>query len=234
MSEEENKKTVEEEVLKAIRERRVCMRSKKYFALQAALLASGVTILFLAVLYLASFVIFEVFETGVWFAPVPGLDGWILFFRSLPWLLILFVFVFMLILEVMVRKYSFAYRRPLLYSMLGIVGLAVVGGFLISRADFHNQFRDFARDHRIRGVGRFYRDFGAPRMQEVRKGVIEEVVPGGFLVRTRRGETSTILITSSTRMSEGGAFMIRDMVIIFGPESSGTVQAVGVRRLPPR
>ncbi len=234
MSEEEKKKTVEEEVLKAIKERRIAMHSKKYFVLQAALLATGVGVLFLAVLYLASFVIFEVFEAGVWFAPVYGLGGWILFFRSLPWLLILFVLVFMFILEVMVRKYSFAYRRPLLYSILSIVAFAIAGGFLISRADFHNQFRNFAQEHHIRGVGRFYRDFGAPRMQEVRKGVIEEVLPGGFLITTRRGETSTVFITSSTRMPSGRVFMAKDAVIIFGPESSGTVQAVGVRRLPSR
>jgi hypothetical protein len=231
ISEEKPKQTVQESVLENIRRHKVSMRSKKYFVLQTLLLAVGVVVVFLAIIYLASFVVFGLSETGLWFTPHFGLRGWFIFFRSLPWVLILLTLVFALILEIMVRRYSFAYRRPLLYSMLGIVGLVLIGGFLISRSRFHHQFRQYGRERHIPMVGGFYRRFGTPHFREVHQGVIQEILPSGFVLELEGGETSTVIFTPQTRFFQGKNLLASDTVVVFGDEDDRIIKAEGVRRI---
>jgi len=52
-------------------------------------------------------------EGGAWYAPAFGGRGWFVLLHSAPLLLLFLVAVFALILEILVRKYSFAYRAPL-------------------------------------------------------------------------------------------------------------------------
>lgn len=233
MQEEHNHTPVQESVLENIKNHHVSMRSKKYFLLQTALFVTGMIIVIGTLLYLASFIVFGLAESGIWFVPLFGLKGWFVFFKSLPWVLILLVLVFALILEVMVRRYSFAYRRPLLYSMLGIVGLVLIGGFIISRIHLHQQIRQYGRMHGVPMVGGFYRRFGTPNMREVHKGIIREQGLSQFVIEGSTGETSTVFFASGTRIlqfrKEG--FSASDTVIIFGDRDGRTIRAFGIKNI---
>ncbi|MEK7094174.1 MAG: hypothetical protein AAB903_02440 [Patescibacteria group bacterium] len=233
MSEEQKHSVIQESVLENIKKHRISMRSRKYFFLQTALFVVGLVIVFAALLYLASFIAFGLMESGVWFVPFFGMRGWFVFFRSLPWILILLTLIFALILEIMVRRYSFSYRRPLLYSMLGIVAIVLIGGFLVSRARFHQQIWQYGRAHQVPMVGGFYRRFGAPNMREVHKGVIREVAPFQFLIEGPEGETSTVIFTARTRVfpfRENG-FSASDTVVIFGDREGRVIQAFGIKNI---
>ena len=106
-------KSIKNKVLEAIKSGQVKMRPRWYFILKTILVALGIVMIFLTLLYLISFIIFILRITGIWFAPAFGFEGYGIFLFSLPWLLVIISVLFAIILEVLVKRYSFAYRHRL-------------------------------------------------------------------------------------------------------------------------
>ena len=235
MENETNNNLLRENVIGAAERGEIKMRPKWYFILRAALVATGLVIFSLLLLYLASFIFFILHRTGIWFVPVFGFRGMFAFIRSLPWLLILLAAVFVLILEVLVRRYSFAYRWPLLYSALAIVFLALVGGFFAAETPMHRNLVEFDRGHGgIPCCGGMYRDIDREQANSTHVGRITEIIPGGFRMQTRNEEILEVAVTPRTRLPFGADFSVDDMVVVFGDRAGAKIEAFGIREIQER
>lgn len=223
--------SIRDKVLAAVRGGQVKMRPRWHFFLRAALAVAGVIIIFLSLLSIVSFIIFALQQSGVWFLPIFGLRGLRAFLVSLPWLLVAVSVVFIIILEVLVERYSFAYLRPLLYSVLGIVIFVILGGFMVARTSLHHGLFRQAEGNRLPFAGPMYREFGAPRFRNIHFGIVTEVANGSFHIRTRRGETINIIVTPETRFPLGVGIAEGDLVVVFGERDDDTVRAFGVRKV---
>ena len=232
MEGEPEKKNIEQNVLAAIRSGEVKMRPRWRFILNAALVAVGVTILFLALLFLVSFIFFMLRHTGVGLIPAFGF-GWIMFFRRLPWVLIGLVVVFIVVLEVLVRRYAFAYKRPLVASVLSILGVVLIGGVILAATNLHRQLLTSAQHNGLPPmIGGMYRGFGMPRFNDIRRGEIVQIAGNIFVIQDEDGDTSTIVVTPGTRLPFGDAFTSSDTVVVFGvPGPDGTVRALGIQKV---
>ncbi len=140
---------IKDNILKAIEAGKVSMRPRWHFVLQAALLLIGTVLAVLALVYLVSFIFYISGQRH-------GLGELL---SSLPWLLLLLAAVFIVILEILVRKYSFAYRKPMLYTVFLILALVIVSGFLIARTSFHRNLFDRAHRGELPFGGPFYRHY---------------------------------------------------------------------------
>ncbi|MEW6610234.1 MAG: hypothetical protein AB1352_01205 [Patescibacteria group bacterium] len=220
--------SLRDKVLSSIKNGKVRMRPRWHFILKTALAISGGIILTLALLYLVSFIFFVLRVNGVWFVPVFGFYGVRTFFVSLPWLLIITSLIFILILETLVRHYSFAYRQPLLYSILGILILVIIGGFVVAQAPFHKKLMIRAQENRLPVTGPFYREFGMHRFRDIHPGIIASTTDDGFILRTRHGEMLTIMMASETRLPFGYNFIEGDGVVVFGERDDDSVKARGI------
>src|SRR3989344_2081055 len=129
MNDKPHKKSIHEAVLERIRGGEVTMRPRWHFMLKATLVVAGIALAGLTLLFVVSLAMFALRASGVWFMPAFGWHGFAVFLWSLPKLLILLAIVFIIILELLVRHYAFAYRRPLLISALMVIALALLGGF---------------------------------------------------------------------------------------------------------
>ena len=207
---------IEREVLIAIASGKVKMRPRWQFILQAALLLTGAAILLFALLYLVSFIIFILHETGAWFVPAFGMRGWFALFLRLPWTLIGLVVIFIVVLELLVRRYAFAYHRPLLASALTIVGIVLIGGALISATRFHSQLFDFARHNGLPVIGGMYRGYGMPGFDDIHRGQIVAMTTGTFVFQEDDGDTSTVILTPVTRLPLGGGFAVATRLLCSG------------------
>src|SRR5690606_26060147 len=107
--------------LSAIKSGDVRMLPRWYFGLRAVLIGTGGTFLIFVTLYAGSFVAFTMHGTGSWLALADGPSGLRFFLTTVPWVLVALSLLFILVLEVLVRHYSFAYRAPLLVSLLVIL-----------------------------------------------------------------------------------------------------------------
>jgi len=227
-----NEEEVKENVLDEIKSGHIKMRPRWHFILGAVLAILGICIIGLVLLFLGSFILFSMRQTGSFFAPSFGFRGWFVFLRTIPWILVLLALLFVIVLEVLVRKYSFTYRKPLLYSVLALVALVLLGSFLFSLAPFHRQIFDFSRRHRGEGppfVGEFYRGFGLTHFDDIHRGTVTDVGQNSFILQDLRDQTSTVLVSSTTELPPEGMPKKGNLVVVLGSEQKeGVIEAIGV------
>lgn len=222
-----NDKKLSSKILERIKDGEVRMVPKWRFVLSSALLFLGALIIFFTLLYLASFGIFMLRESGALFVPLFGMRGILIFVGALPLILIGLLLLFVFILEVLVRRYAFIYRRPLLVSVGAILALVVFGGIALERTRIHHELYRQARANQLPPpIGNMYRA-GGSHIPEVERGQILSFIPGGFVLQDEDG-TSTVLIEAHTRLPFGADFKVGDQVVVFGDEASGTIHAFGV------
>ena len=229
----ENKKSLQERILGAVKNGEIQMRPRWHFILKAVLGIVGGSMIILALIYLVSFIIFGLQKSGILFIPSFGFKGLFIFMISLPWLLILLLGVFIFILEMLVRKYSFAYRQPLLYSALAIVCVVFVSGIIIAQTPLHGRISEFSIRHHIPMMEPAYDEIEKPVIPQVHRGEIIEFNPTGFVMKNPRTEMLMIIITPQTRLPFGSEFETGDMVVVLGPREGNIVHALGVREISP-
>ncbi|MBS3903087.1 MAG: hypothetical protein KGZ30_04600 [Anaplasmataceae bacterium] len=231
MTHQEHKNCARHGVMQIIEEGKIAMKPRWHFVLKTSLVILGGILITLALLYLTSFIIFILWYTGAWFVPIYGVKGLISFLLAAPWLLVALVVVFLWILEILFRHYSFAYRRPLLYSTLSVLGLVLVGGFTVAQTSLHENLLEQARRDRLPVAGPLYRSFGLGNISDIHRGVIDQMIDDGFIISNRRNESVEVQLTPQTRFPFGTDFETGDFVVIFGERNNGQVTALGVQKV---
>lgn len=231
MNEESQQKSEQEEILDAIKAGDIKMRPRWQFVVRGILAVLGGVLIALVLLYLISLIIFTARQTGAAFVPAFGLRGAFAFARALPWLLIIFSLAFIVLLEILVRGYSFAYRRPLIYSACGIIVLSIIGGFVVAGTSLHSRLLARADRQRLPAFAQNFYRFNQQSFRDIHRGLIVSTTTDSFMIRGRMGEVLHVSVASGTQSVGMGAFGMGDLIVVFGPEASGTIQAIGVRRI---
>ena len=229
-----NPESLKDTIMKGIHEGRVQMRPRWHFVLLSSLLFVGVLVVCITLVYAVSLIVYLLHANGEWFAPSFGLRGWFSFLYSLPWMLMVLLALFVLILEILVRQYAFVYKKPLITSVLGIVGIVLVGGFLITLTPLHNRMAHFDHDGMLPPpLNGLYRQPPLGRSPDLYRGMIVAITSGQVVAINREG-TTTILIDPRTRLPYGSTFDSGDLVIVIGDYvATGTLHAFGIRTVEP-
>lgn len=232
MNQEQPTNSIKDNVLKSIAAGRIVMKPRWHFMLRAVLLVTGVVLAGMTLLYVVSFALFMLRESGDLFAPQFGLRGLWALLVSLPLVFVCLAIVFLVVLEILVRRYEFAYRKPLVYSVLGISLIVFLGSFAIDRARVHDQLLRHAVSDRLPLGGKLYRSWSVQPSRHAVVGVIVNKTNQGFNIQSHRHESFFVLVTNETALPED-ELAERDLVAVFGPRYEGTITAVGIRRLGP-
>ena len=229
MSEETKKqlKKMSDKVLEAINTDAVVMRSRYYFMARSALWILGVVLAFGLTLYLISFAAFVFRGNGLHLLPSLGAGGWLNLFISLPWILLLVVFVVFVLLQILSTHFSFVYKRPLVHSILTSIFILVIGGVAIGQTQLHDRAYELSQERRLPIAGPLYRDAIRDR-GDVHIGVVENLTETGFTLATRDGERYTVKTTDATRTPPNGVAE-GAMVLVVGAEEGSTIEAHGIR-----
>lgn len=225
-------------ILERIKTGELDMKPHWHFVLKTVLFVLGTIIVALLAVYLLSFLFFSLHQTGVWFTPSFGFVGLSYFVMSSPWILISFTLVFLLLLYLLVSRYSFSYKRPLVFSMIGVTVFALLGSLLIQQTPMHRNIQNFAERHNLPGVAPVYRSLAGERPKGLVLGTVIEVTDSGFVIESDKGEMIRVEISSATRQKPGSVYEVGDTVFVFGKLENGVIEAVGVRphtgdELPP-
>lgn len=230
MTEQPVKTPLSDSVLDAIESGRVSMRPKWQFILTVCLWTLGTVLAALTLIYLVSFIVFAERQNGSWFVTGFGSEGWSEFFASMPWLLIAIALAFMALLGYLVKRYAFAYARPLLYSGLGIILVAGLGGFLIALTPLHSGLMNEAAEFRLPLAGGAYRQFGGRNHGKIITGIIMEKNDNGYTIYDQDKELLMVLVTPYTQLPPTPP-EIRDFIVVLGDRRGDTVEARGIRCL---
>lgn len=212
----------------AIEEGKAIMRPRWYFVIKGVLAVLGGVLIALVLLYLVSFIVFTLKQNGVGFVPAFGPRGWFSFARNLPWLLILLSLLFIILLELFVRRYSFSYRRPALYSAAGIILLAVVGGVFVAGTQLHPRALRYSFDRHLPISEAWYRRVEDERFEDIFRGIITATTSSGFIIEDRLG-TSSVVISSTTQFLPPNMPVVGGGVLIFGERDGAVIAAQGIR-----
>ena len=224
------KSSISKEIARKIENNQIKMHPKIYFVLKFILIVLIVLFFALFALYLISFIIFSLKVTGVWFLPKFGFGAIFIFFKSLPWLLILIAAILIIILELFVKHFSFAYRKPLIYSIAGIIILTLLGSFMISKTHLHSELFLRAGDGKLPMMGRFYKDFGSPKLSDVHYGIVSDITKDSFFLETAKGEMLTIIISPATYFDKSEDLKEGDKVVVLGKRNENSVSAFKIRK----
>lgn len=239
--EQQKKSIIGEKIIAAAKSGKLKMRPRWHFVLRAVLWLAGAVIAVLAALYFASLFLFINRETGIWLAPVFGWRGVLIFLASAPWLIILSVLVFALALEILVRRYEFTYRLPLLYSALAVLLVVFAGAALLARTPLHENLSRCPRGDRLLEPAHFapeaspcgtgiYRDLGPRRFHDFYYGTVKNITDESFIIiiTTRQREDFIVRINSQTRLPFGAQFEIGDELAVVGDRKGDQIDAFGI------
>lgn len=128
-------------------------------------------------------------------------------------------------------RYSVAYRRPALYTILGIMGAIIVCIGFVHAVGFNDRFHEFIKGGKYPGLVKLYEFSEEPMSRSMLFGRIEELTEDGFMILTGEGERVVLHTSAETRYPNGKNLEIGETVIV-GIEQKGKNQSVyGVRRV---
>lgn len=229
IQEEQKSENIEitDQVIEAISNGQVNVRPKWQLLAKSGLVVFVCLLLAIVIFYLESFIFFSLRHTGVIFLPAFGPRGWLLFMLYLPWLLILLSLILILVLEVLLRRYSLAYHRPLLYSLLALLIGAGFIGYLL--APYHQPLYRVAQSNRLPLAGHFYRDLDRSDFSGMRRGVMVNVSGTNFVIQSWDGATSSVIVGDLRNLPGNDCCRQGDELFFFGNEGPDEFQAQGMR-----
>lgn len=208
------------------------MKPKSHFVFRTIIYVLGFIFIFLFVLFLASFIVFSLRIRGVWYFPAFGFRGLGLLFGSFPWLLVIFAIIFIAILEIFAKKFSLVYKKPLLYSILGIVIIVFLLSFIIGRTSMHSRLFRSAQEGRLPIMGPMYRGRLIEPPRDIYIGRILELSDKSFLLETREGEKLEVIIPSEIGFPLGENIRKDDIVVVMGKRDGSVIRAFGIHKTP--
>lgn len=229
---EPTNKSLKDQVLTAIETGQVKMKPKSYFVLKGLLMAIGTAIVFLALLYSLSLVIFILKQTGAGYAPGFGAPGFKQLFFSLPWLLILLSFGFIVILEIFVNRYEFTHKKPLIYTATVVIIFVILGSYAAHSMALHSMLMEKAYKNQVPFAGAFYKNCCQKPHGPAFVGQIVEFTEYGYLTQDTRGDLIKVSVTPKTIFPFGKDLMLNDIIVVLGEPQGNFIQALGIKELP--
>ncbi len=208
------------------------MHSKVYFLARSLLLTSGVLLVVLILVFLLSFILFVDRANGLDWLWGFGFKGVILYLSLQPWILIIISLVLILVIEVAIRHLSFAWRRPLIYSAVGVIILLASFAGLVARTNLHDVLFKNAAENRLSIIGGLYRGFGLRQFKNIYTGQVSQTSASGFVL-IRPDNTQIQIKYSNQTHFPNGPIKNDDEVFVAGRISGQTLEAYGVRKISP-
>jgi hypothetical protein len=232
MTENNQEQKLSDKILERIKSGQIKMKPKLYFVLKTILVAVGIFIIGSFILFLISFIGFHLRAGGVFYLPGFGLQGFGVYLKLLPWLLIFISVLLILLLEALAKRFSFVWRRPIFYSLLVVIMIALIGGIIVDRTSLHPRVLLQSRQTNLPIITPMYREFGMPRFENVHRGLVEELTRTGFFLRKADEELLNVIVSSDTRLFSRREPRENDSVVVMGERDNGNVKAFAIQVLP--
>jgi hypothetical protein len=232
MTENNQEQKLSDKILERIKSGQVRMKPKFYFVLRTLLVAVAIFIVGSFVLFLISFIGFHLRASGILYLPGFGLQGFGVSLKLLPWFLIFISVILILLLELLAKRFSFVWRRPIFYSLLAVILIALVGGIIVDRTPLHPRMFLESRQTNLPIITPMYREFGMPRFENVHRGLVEELTKTGFSLRKADEELLNVIMSPDTHLLSRREVGENDSVVVMGERDNGNVKAFAVQVLP--
>lgn len=171
-----------EGIINQIKSGKVKMKPKLYFILRPILFVFALIMILVFLIYFLSFLFFIFRINDGWALTGFGLRGVMTLFLSMPWGIISFILLFIVIIETLVFRFGPMYRKPMLYSLFGLVVFVLVLSFLIALTSFHDNMLSSNKKGRLPWMSPLYMGYERINFRNVHCGKVLGVTDNGFVV----------------------------------------------------
>jgi hypothetical protein len=218
-------------ILERIKKGKVKMKPKSYFVFRTVLYVLGIIFAFLFAIFLISFIVFSLRVSGVGYFPAFGFRGLGLFLVSLPWLLVIFAIIFIVILEIFAKRFSLIYRKPLLYSILGVLVIVLLISIVVVQTPMHKGLFIGAQEGKLPVMGAIYKGRFVEPSRNACIGEVVEVADDGFQVETVKGESVGVIISPETYLPSDEKIEEGELIMIMGKKKKSTIKAFKIIKI---
>jgi hypothetical protein len=226
-----------EDVLKKIRTGEVHMKSRAFFTFKIITFVLTTIALLATSALLVSYIIFSIQASGQLFLVGFGGRGFMLFFLSFPWGLLIVDIILWICLEWLIRDFKICYQYPLSYVFLALLVASTLLGLIINTTSIHKSLMRRAEERRLPLVGSFYDHLRRPPHENGEyRGVVMSVGTSTFIIHDEYhdGRDATWTIDVPQEIKTNMFIKVGDTVFIAGTsESSTTIRAFGIRKFMP-
>ena len=214
------------------------MHSRAYFLSRAALVGAAALIMLAGALFALSFLFFSVHESGVGYLLEFGEHGIGAFVALFPWTSLLIFIACVVVLEMLVRRFDFSYRFPLLRIFLWLLILGIVGSTIIGFTPLHASLLSAADKDELPILGSWYEQVHDSHVEQgVYRGDITAITATYFVIShndtDRDSDEGTWSIVPPLGFSTS-TLTIGEKVYVAGQIKNNIVYAYGVRLVTDR
>jgi hypothetical protein len=234
---EENKPqiNIKEEVLNKIKSGQINMRSKAYFLVKLGFLSILTVLITLVSIFLLSFVLFSSSLDGSLFLVRFGGTGLYNFILTLPWYLLIVDIFLLLLLDVLLKSFSFGYKSPILFLFAGTFIVITTISTLLNFTPFHQKIMNTVERNKNLPFHNIY-DGVDSRYQKpgTWKGYVGVINGNSFKfsyvkgITGKFGEAEVFAVNEITvvdKLKEG------DLVFVAGNILDNRIMAYGIKKL---
>ncbi|MBP9686598.1 MAG: hypothetical protein KBD66_02245 [Candidatus Doudnabacteria bacterium] len=226
--------SITDSVMEKISLEHVPQKGRAYFVVRKVALVVGLAVCLAALVFGMSLVLFSLRLTGAWFALRAEGVRFVPSLGLLPGILLAGLVVVGACTELLLRKFGFGYRKPLIYSGVLLAVFTFAVGYGLTKTPLHRAM--YERAHMPGPGGPAWSGlYPAPKPDLSRSyivGVVHDISGTEFSLRTRATEELRVLITADTELPPGRALVEDDFVLVLGPLREGVVQARRVQFVP--
>lgn len=234
---DQQQKNFRERVLERIKDNKVEVYSKAHFTFRIILLAIVAVFTLAISVSILNFVFFSVRISGRGTLLDFGPRGFWFFLAVFPWILLLVDIILISVLEWLVRKFSFGYRKSVLYMFMAIFAVIVSLSIFLSQGTNLNDAL-FHRGNANRAAGPFGALYDYARRPPQDGGMCQctiTAIDGNTLTAKDVNAPLPIVVTIilPSDYSAKKALSVGDTIFVAGDRiNSSTIRAFGIGALP--
>jgi hypothetical protein len=231
MNEDSMQQNIQAKVLERVRER-AHMHPRAYFVARLVLTLGIATFSLLLSVFVLSFIIFSVHESGEQFLLGFGGRGLTIFLTLFPWVALVADIMLLFVLEWLLQGFKIGYRFSLLTLFAGIAGVSVFLAIIVDATPLHSLLLDRADRGDLPFAGEMYeRVHDSHRELGVFRGTVTSVGNGSVVIshadNDRDEDDGSWTVMLSPQRAAG--IHVGDRLYVFGTSSGQTIQAYGVQ-----
>jgi len=234
----EKHETIADRILRKIREGEVSQRSRLYFMLHVAVAVLVALIVLTLSVLIFNFILFSIrvnhHDSLLGFGP-RGLETFALIF---PWPLLVIDVVLVFVLELLLRRFRFAYKIPVLYLLAGLILATAACALFIDRGtNVNDRLLHRADRHELSFFGDMFEEARRPMPGSGVCVCTITAIAGDTLkvADSRSGSTTelTVILPLDNPYATTTSLNVGDTVLIAGDVDNGVIRAFGVQKVLP-
>ncbi|MFA5830040.1 MAG: hypothetical protein WC843_06155 [Candidatus Gracilibacteria bacterium] len=187
---------------------------------------------------LISFIIFSVNVSGKMFLLGFGARGISMFFLLFPWKILVINVLLLFLLEWLIKRFQFGYRRPFIYLLSCALAISIVAGLIINATPLHQAILKSNEERHLPVIGSFYEHLRRPTDgRDVVRGVVITISGNSLTLQAddldNDHDDGIRKVIMAPPIQIPNFIKIGDLIFVAGDLRDDQIFAFGIRKIEP-